>query len=201
MEPARGSRFDSDVSLKRLPAVLITASLVACATPVSTPPQPPPGAAGAEPLSILPAEADLALVRRDLIATAEERLGSAMLAEALASPTHLIVKRFVGMAPPPPPGSGSDWAPRPAASVLVRGPGGWRVASASGWRGADAGAAAELDRLIADPLFWGEPPYTPPCPDFGASLLLLRAPGQIETVRNSTCSSRASQIVQAALRA
>jgi hypothetical protein len=48
---------------------------------------------------------------------------------------------------------------------------------------------------------WSEPAYTPPRPDFGASLLLLKAPGHSETVRNSTCMSRASAMVEAALRA
>ncbi|MBA3510757.1 hypothetical protein [Sphingomonas sp.] len=49
--------------------------------------------------------------------------------------------------------------------------------------------------------FWSEPAYTPPGPDFGASLLLLKVPAKAETVRNSTCMSRASRIVEAALRA
>jgi hypothetical protein len=75
------------------------------------------------------------------------------------------------------------------------------AATRTGWRPADADAAAELDRIIADPGFWSEPAYTPPCPDFGASVLLLKASGIAETVRNSTCMSNASRMVEAALRA
>ena len=116
-------------------------------------------------------------------------------------PTHLIVKRFVGMAPPPPPGAGSDWRVTPAAALLVKRGGPWSVATSSGWRPANLEAAAELDRAIADHSFWNEPAYTPPCPDFGASLLLLKVPGKTETVRNSTCMSQASRVVEAALRA
>ncbi len=75
------------------------------------------------------------------------------------------------------------------------------AATRTGWRPANADAAAELDQIIADLGFWAEPAYTPPCPDFGASLLLLKASGEAETVRNSTCMSNASRLVEAALRA
>jgi hypothetical protein len=85
--------------------------------------------------------------------------------------------------------------------MLMRRPSGWVVATPSGWRPADAAAAAELDAIVSDEMFWNEPAYTPPCPDFGASLLLLKAPGRTETVRNSTCMSRAARTVEAALRA
>lgn len=153
------------------------------------------------PLDSLPSGADLALVRQDLLTTAADRFGRAALGWARRAPTHLIVKRFVGMAPPPPPGAGSDWRLTPAAALLVRRGGEWLVATGTGWRAAPAEIVAELDRAVADPAFWSEPSYTPPCPDFGASLLLLKVPGKTETVRNSTCMSRASRLVEAALRA
>ena len=105
------------------------------------------------------------------------------------------------MAPPPPTGADVNWIPTPAAAMLIRRAEGWMVATRTGWRPADADAAAELDRIIADPGFWSEPVYTPPCPDFGASLLLLKTPAHAETVRNSTCMSNASRMVEAALRA
>ena len=182
-------------------AALILAGVVACATPAPSPDPVTTAEANARPLDVLPAEADLARVRDDLLATSADRFGAAALAEARASATHLVVKRFVGMAPPPPPGAGADWRPTPAAALLVRRAEGWMVATASGWRRADGEAATELDQLLADPAFWSEPAYTPPCPDFGASLLLLKVLGQSETVRNSTCMSRASRVVEAALRA
>ena len=182
-------------------AALILAGVAACAAPSRAPDPVTAGATTARPLDILPAEADLTRVRRDLLATAADRFGAAALTEARAAPAHLVVKRFVGMAPPPPPGAGVDWRPTPAAALLVRRAGGWAVATANGWRGADHEAATELDRIIADPAFWSEPAYTPPCPDFGASQLLLKVPGKTESVRNSMCMSRASRMVEAALRA
>lgn len=177
-------------------AALIIASLGACATPA-----PDPVLDSARPLDTLPGDAELTRVREDLLATAADRFGAAALAEARAAPTHVVVKRFVGMAPPPPPGASADWRPTPAAALLVRQAEGWMVATGSGWRRAAAEAASELDRIIADSAFWSEPAYTPPCPDFGASLLLLKAPGRSETVRNSMCTSQASRVVEAALRA
>ena len=181
-------------------AALLIAGVAACATPAPSP-DPATEVGTGRPLDTFPAEADLARVREDLLATAADRFGAAALDEARAAPAHLVVKRFAGMAPPPPPGMSADWRPTPAAALLVKRAEGWMVATASGWRRADATAASELDGLIADPGLWSEPAYTPPCPDFGASLLLLKAPGHAETVRNSTCMSRASRIVEAALRA
>ena len=181
-------------------AALMIASVAACAAPTPGPVTAAETAIG-RPLDTLPAEPDPRLVRQDLLATAADRFGAAALAEARATPTHLVVKRFAGMAPPPPPGAGMDWRPTPAAALLVRRAEGWMVATGAGWRRANHDASIELDRIIADPLFWSEPAYTPPCPDFGASLLLLKVPRNAETVRNSTCISRASRIVEAALRA
>ena len=181
-------------------AALVSAVVTACAAP---PPEPaaPADTTTARPLDTLPGDAELTRVREDLLATAADRFGAAALSEARAAPTHLVVKRFVGMAPPPPPGAGVDWKPTPAAALLVRRAEGWVVATGTGWRRADGEAANELDGIIADAAFWTEPAYTPPCPDFGASLLLLKAPGHSETVRNSMCMSRASRIVEAAMRA
>lgn len=183
-------------------AALVIAGLAACTAPAPPPdPATTADAGTGRPLDTLPAEADLARVREDVLATATARFGTGTLSEARAAPTHLVVKRFVGMAPPPPPGAGADWRPTPAAALLVKRAEGWMVATGNGWRRADQAGAAELDQLIADPAFWSEPAYTPPCPDFGASLLLLKVPGQSETVRNSMCMSRASRMVEAALRA
>ena len=182
-------------------AALILTGVAGCAAPERSPDPVARAEANGRPLDTLPADADLARVRQDLLATAADRFGGATLSDARAAPTHLVVKRFVGMAPPPPPGAGADWKLTPAAALLVRRAEGWMVATGSGWRRADDEAASELDRIMADPALWSEPAYTPPCPDYGASLLLLKAPGHYETVRNSLCQSRASAIVEAALRA
>ena len=184
----------------QLALAALIAGVAACAAPGPAPHPVTPVEASGRPLDTLPGDADLVRVRDDLLATAADRFGAAALSEARAAPAHLVVKRFVGMAPPPPPGAGADWKLTPAAALLVRRADGWMVAAGTGWRRADQEAAAELDTIIADPTFWSEPAYTPPCPDFGASLLLLKAPRHSETVRNSTCTSRASRIVEAALR-
>ncbi|HVM23509.1 MAG TPA: hypothetical protein VM308_09475, partial [Sphingomicrobium sp.] len=76
----------------RILTVLLACSLAAC----STAPAPPEAVTTGRPLDTLPAAADLATVRSDLIATARERFGTAALNRALAAPTHLIVKRFAG---------------------------------------------------------------------------------------------------------
>ena len=176
--------------------------LTACAA-APAPVEPIAGdAPRGRPLDVLPAGADLALVREDLIATAAQRFGEGALAQARAAPTYLIAKRFAGMAPPPPPGAGADWtAPTPTA-LLMKGMDGWLVADGrGGWRAANAEAAAEIDQVIADRAFWSEPAASQPCPDYGASLLLLKVPGRSETVRKSMCTSVADRAVLAALRA
>ena len=177
---------------------LLSASLAACAVPTET---VAPPAYGDRPLEVLPPGFDAALVRGDLLATARERYGAAAVERALAAPAHLAVKRFAGMAPPPPPGAGPEWRPPTPSALLVRENNGWSVATRTGRRAVQPDAAAELDTLLADPRFWSEPPYVSPCPDAGASLLLLKLPGRSETVRNSTCSSLAERLVSAALRA
>ena len=181
-------------------AALVLASVAGCAVPAPDA-GAPADTIGARPLDTLPAEAGLARVRDDLLATAADRFGAAALSEARAAPTHLVAKRFVGMAPPAPPGASAGWRPTPAAALLVRRTEGWMVATETGWRRAGDEATTELDQIMADPTFWSEPAYTPPCPDFGVSLLLLKLPGHSETVKNSTCMSRASAMVEAALRA
>ena len=188
----------------RLPilSALVLATIAACS------PQPPSpgtpvrlGEIAPDPLEVLPADADLAAVRSDLLATAADRFGQAALDQALAAPTHLIAKRFMGMVPPPPPGAGPDWvAPTPTA-LLMKGAEGWVIATGTGWRPAKADAAAEIDQVIASPAFWSEAPTNLPCPDYGASLLLLKVPGKKETVRKSSCTSVADKAVLAALRA
>jgi hypothetical protein len=177
---------------------LVAAWLTACAVPTGT---VAPSSYGDRPLDVLPPGFDPALVRSDLLATARDRYGDAAVERALTAPTHLVVKRFAGMAPPPPPGAGPHWRPPTPSAVLVRENNAWTVATATGWRAAQPEPAAELDSLLAEARFWSEPAYVPPCPDAGASLLLLKIPDHAETVRNSTCSSLAERLVSAALRA
>jgi len=153
------------------------------------------------PLEVLQPGFNPVEVRADLLATARDRYGRVAVESVLASPTYLIAKRFQGMAPPPPPGAGQDWrAPTPSA-LMIRNGGRWMVATETGWRDAKPEAAAEIDRRLAEARLWSEQPYTPPCPDYGANLLVLKVPGRPETVRQSLCSGAAADLAQAALNA
>ena len=179
---------------------LLTGTVAACAAP-APPPAIPTGQASGRPLEVLPPGFDPVSVRADLIATARDRYGTAAVERATASPAYLIGKRFYGMVPPPPPGAGADWrAPTPSV-LMIRENGRWLVATENGWRDAKPEAAAEIDRRIAEARLWSEAAYTPPCPDFGANLLLLKVPGHPETVRQSLCSGAAADLVQTALSA
>ncbi len=182
-------------------SAVVLATIAAC---TAAPPQPEPAAAtvitAERPLQTLPAKVDLSVVRSDLVATAGERFGTGALNEALAAPSYLIAKRFAGMLPPPPPGETTREYVPPAALMMKRGRT-WMIATEAGWRPATADAVTEIDRVIADGSFWREPATNLPCPDYGASLLVLRVPGHRETVRKSSCTSIADRAVLAALRA
>lgn len=160
-----------------------------------------PGIETARPLDTQPAYADLASVRGDLIATAHARYGAAAVDRALAAPTHLIVKRFAGMVPPPPPGASPDWRPRTPSAMLIRDAGRWLAATPGGWRPVDATAGVRVDAVLAGPRLWSEDAATPACPDFGSSNLLLKVPARRETVRRASCSSAAADLVEVALAA
>ena len=149
----------------------------------------------------MPAGLDVASVRADLMATARTNYGSAALDQALRNPTYLIVKRFAGMVPPPPPGTPADWAPPTPTALLIKDGNNWMVATANGWRPANADAAITINGLLAEPRFHDEPAYTPACPDFGSGNLVLKTPGRAETVRIAQCMSKAASLVEAALRA
>jgi hypothetical protein len=75
----------------------------------------------------------------------------------------------------------------------------WFAASANGWRPVDSAAALKLDEVLGDGRFWSEPAYIPPCPDYGASLLLVKVPGKAAATKKSTCTSVADKAVFAAL--
>ncbi|QNM83276.1 hypothetical protein H8M03_02720 [Sphingomonas sabuli] len=180
-------------------SVFVLATIAACTT--ATPPAepgPPTIVTADRPLQVTPGDAALSDVRNDLLVTATDRFGQARLDEALAAPATLIAKRFAGMLPPPPPG---ETAPAyvPPAALLMKGADGWLKATATGWTPLKAEQAAELDAVIANPAFWSESASVQACPDYGSSQLLLKTPGNPETVRNSQCTSVAEKAVQAAL--
>ena len=179
----------------RLILLAVSTTLIGCV------PAEPPRTETGRPLEILPAEARLADVEADLLATARERYGSAAVERALAAETHLIVKRFAGMAPPPPPGARADWRPPTPTAMVIQENRRWYAATPDGWRAANAEAIAELDAIFVSEPFWGDGPSVLPCPDFGASNMLLKMPGKARIVRSHQCTSATSSAVQAALRA
>jgi hypothetical protein len=176
----------------------LAAATVGCAALPPTTEQAPADTGRGRPLDVLPAEARIADVEADLLATARERFGQTALDRAGRAPTHLIVKRFAGMLPPRPPGAGP--APTPAALVIQENRR-WLAATAEGWRDANPAAIAELEAIFVGEPFWGEGPFVPACPDFGASNLLLKMPGKARIVRSHQCSGASSRAVEAALRA
>ena len=180
---------------KRL-VLLALPALAGCVAP-----QPASVDPNRRPLDTLPADARLAEVEADLLATARERYGDARIDRALAMPDYLVAKRFVGMAPPPPPGAGADWRPPTPNALLSKQSGRWLVATPDGWREANREVAAELETLLASADFWREAATVPACPDFGASNLLLKMPGKARTVRSHQCSSATTRVIEAAFRA
>lgn len=91
----------------------------------------------------------------------------------------------------------------PEVNVAIREGAGW-----TGWRsGAQgpmpAGAASEIDRLLADPAFWSEPDRHPAmdCPDSGAHLLVVRHQGRSKITRQS-CepANRVGRLLRTVLR-
>ena len=178
-------------------ASVLALALAGCVAEAPPADQPPPG----RPLETLPAGARLQQVETDLLDTARKRFGDAALTRALAAPTHLIVKRFVGMAPPPPPGAGADWRPPTPNALVIREEGKWYAATDGGWRPASEAAIAELEPILASEAFRSESATVPACPDFGASNLLLKAPGRARIVRSHQCSSATTRAIEAAFRA
>lgn len=183
--------------IRTLTLIGLAALATSCVAPAATAPPD----SGRRPLEVQPAEARLADVEADLLATARERFGAATLERALAAETHLIVKRFVGMAPPPPPGAGADWRPPTPTAMVIQENRRWYAATPDGWRPANAAAIAELDAIFVSEAFWGERGTVPACPDFGASNLLLKMPGKARIVRSHQCSSATTRAIEAAFRA
>lgn len=155
----------------------------------------------AQPLAVLPADIDLEQVEEDLLVTARDRFGEAALRQALAAPSHVIVKRFPGMAPPPPAGAGPDWRPAHPVALLAKEKDRWFAATARGWREADAVATAVIENTLASEAFRVEPERIGPCPDYGASLLLAKVPGRPREIRSARCTSQTDKIAYEALRA
>ncbi|MXP40892.1 hypothetical protein GRI75_04435 [Altererythrobacter soli] len=153
------------------------------------------------PLDTLPAGVELRQVEQDLLATARDRFGETAVRRALAAPSHVIVKRFPGMSPPPPPNAGPDWRPAIPVALLAKEGDRWFAATARGWREADAVATAVIEDTLTSEAFREEPERIGACPDYGASLLLAKLPGREREVRSALCTSQTDKVVYEALRA
>ena len=165
-------------------ALLLAATLSACAPavpvsqPVATPEAIPPGF-------------DVERVRSDLETTARQRFGDALTDRALASPTYLFSKHYMGLPPPPilqPDGTYKD--PEPRMAMLIRENGQWLAATSMGFRAVNPEKAAAIDAMIADAAFWAEPAWAQPgCTDAGGSLLMLKVPQRARIVRQGACGA------------
>ena len=128
---------------------------------------------------------------QDLLWSAKQRFGEAMVRRALGASIYIFAKHYQGMLPPPPPNAGPDWRyPEPPVAILISENGQWLAATPDGFRQARPDKTPEVERILADPVFWAEPEWAPPgCTDAGASLLLIRVPRKSEIVRSATCGS------------
>jgi hypothetical protein len=113
--------------------------------------------------------------RAELERDAAARLGSAALAEIRTARSALVVRGPVsfpyGVRQP----DGSYRPQRPAVAAAVLTARGWVRLGAEGSRlPFDAAAVRELDRLLASPALWAEPPAEARCTDPSGALALAR---------------------------
>ena len=134
---------------------------------------------------------DKAAVEADLLASARQRYGEALVRRAIAAPAFLLTKHYPGMMPPPPPDAGPNWRyPEPPVSMLFREGDGWLAVTPEGVRPARPDKLVEIEAIIADTAFWAEPEYAEPgCTDAGASLLMLKLPDRPRVTRRSSCGA------------
>ena len=154
----------------------------------------------AKPLEALLPGIELEQVEEDLLVTARDRFGETAVRQALAAPSHVIVKRFPGRPPQPPADAGPDWRPMIPVALLAKEGDTWFAATARGWREADAVATSEIEDTLTSGAFRVEPDRIGPCPDYGASLLLAKVPGRQREVRSAWCTSQTDKVVYEALR-
>lgn len=178
--------------------LLAALSLTACTAPNAATRVLP---TGAEPEQ-LDAGFDRAVIERDLLLTARNRVGEAVIRRALAADSYIFAKFYPGMMPPPPPGMPANWRPKFPFMLLFQEDGRWLAATDAGVRAANATAVSRINALIADDNFWRQPNSTPPqCTDAGASLLLIKLPNRSEALRRGSCGATemTQRLVAAAL--
>jgi hypothetical protein len=171
-------------AMKTRLSIILAAALCACApaVPVVQPEAAP---------EAIPPGFDPERVRSDLETTARQRFGDALTDRALASPTYLFSKHYVGLAPPPiVQADGSFKYPDPPMAMLIREKNQWLAATPSGFRPAKPNKAAAIDAILGDWAFWAEPAWAQPgCTDAGGSLLMLKVPQRARIVRQGACGA------------
>jgi hypothetical protein len=131
---------------------------------------------------------DRAAIEYDLLTTARARFGEDAVRRALAADTYLLGKYYHGRSPPPPPPGVPYRPPEPLMGMLFKEGGRWLAATPTGFRPAEAEAAAGIETILADRAFWAEPEWGPPgCTHAGASLLMFKVPRRREFVRRGVC--------------
>ena len=133
---------------------------------------------------------DAAQIAREVECHVEARLGSAPVAELRSAGSALMATYHAGLPRPVQRPDGSWTYEGPMANALLVAAGTWR-----GWKSGRAqplapAAAAEVDRILADPAFWREEAYVrPTCTDAGARRLVVRH-GARRAVRQQSCGGR-----------
>ena len=131
-------------------------------------------------------------VQSDLEKSARQKFGAALTDQALAAPTFILAKHYMGLPPPAilQPDGTYTFADPPMA-MLVRRDGQWLTARAGqGWVPVASDKAGAIDLLLRDARFWNEPDHSrPTCTDAGASLLWLKAPERRAITRRGACGA------------
>lgn len=171
--------------MKLAPLVLVLALAGCTAVGDSAAPpqtvQPPPA------LDLPMAGFNAAAVGEAVEADASARLGAEAVRLAAAAPASILVTHHQGLPRPVQNADGSWGYEPPGANAMIRGSAGWTGWVGSERRAVSAGKAAEIDRILTDPVFWAEQAYLPPtCTDAGARRLVVRHAGRL-TVRQQAC--------------
>ncbi len=152
----------------------------ACRTPLAS--GPPPRAEPADQAMARPGEArtlgpDPELVRSDILALLERRLGRSALERAVASADHILAV-----------GTWGEFASGTPLNVLTRSPVGWRSWVTGEPRPIPDVLGQEIDRILADPDFWRERGAFSRYADCtgGAPAMIIRIAGR-ERVTRQVC--------------
>lgn len=167
----------------RISAIVLSLFAASCAAAPAPAPIPPADDHGGRP-----SDAEIfARSRVVLEKNAAEVLGPAALAEVRSARTFILVQRAMSLPPAVRQPDGSWKVEPPSVAAAVRTSAGWiRIGRDNARQAFDSAAAAELDRLLAGPL-WAEPPIAAgSCTDPSGIVVLVRHSGR-ERISNQPC--------------